>query len=136
LFHLNAGAAMIHPLFRLIASEPQMLASHVEAYSELVAEEVGAVTSQWKKRAALHAVSLVCGIVALVMVGVALMLWAVVPVENMRAPWMLLAAPAIPVVLAVWSHFAAKAPVAEHGFKTIREQLAADAAMLRSVSAS
>jgi hypothetical protein len=136
LFHLNDGAAMIHPLFRLIASEPQMLATHVEAYSELVAEEVGAVTSQWKKRAALHAVSGICALLALIMVGVALMLWAVIPVAEMRAPWMLFVAPAIPVVLAVWAHFAAKAPVAEHGFKTIREQLAADAAMLRSVSAS
>jgi hypothetical protein len=136
LFHPNAGAAMIHPLFRLIASEPQMLASHVEAYSELVAEEVGAVTSQWKKRAALHAMSLGCALLAVIMVGVALMLWAVVPIDDMNAPWALIVVPGIPVVLAVWSHFAAKAPVAEHGFKAIKEQLAADAAMLRSVSAS
>jgi hypothetical protein len=128
---------MIHPLFRLIASEPQMLADHVEAYSELVAEEVGAVTSQWKRRAALQALSL-CGIVvAAMLIGVALMLWAVVPVDSMTAPWMLIAAPAIPVVLALWAHWAARAPAAqEHGFKAIREQLAADAAMLRSVSAS
>ncbi len=128
---------MIHPLFRLIASEPQMLADHVEAYSELVAEEVGAVTSQWKRRAALHALSLLCIIVAAMLVGVALMLWAAIPLDNMNAPWALVAAPAIPVVLALWSHMAAKAPAAdEHGFKAIREQLAADAAMLRSVSAS
>jgi hypothetical protein len=128
---------MIHPLFRLIASEPQMLADHVEAYSELVAEEVGAVTSQWKRRVVLHALSLCCVIVAAVLVGVALMLWAVIPVDSMNAPWALMAAPAIPVVLALWSHFAAKAPTAEeHGFKAIREQLNADAAMLRSLSAS
>ena len=37
---------MIHPLFRLIASEPQMLADHVEAYSELVGEEVGNAITQ------------------------------------------------------------------------------------------
>jgi hypothetical protein len=118
-----SGAAMIHPLFRLIVSDPQLLADHVEAYSELIAEEVGAVTTHWKKRAALHAVSLACTVVTVVLAGVAVMLWAVVP------------APGIPFVLAVWAHFAAKAPETEHGFKAIREQLAADAAMLRSVTA-
>jgi hypothetical protein len=126
---------MIHPLFRLIASEPQMIADHVEAYSEMVAEEVGAVASQWKRRMALHALSLACIIIAAVLVGVSLMLWAVVPTENMNAPWALIATPAIPIVLALWSHMAASAPTADHGFKAIREQLAADVAMLRSVSA-
>jgi len=128
---------MIHPLFRLIASEPQMLADHVEAYSELVAEEVGAAAAQWKRRVALHTLSLCCMVVAIVLVGVALMLWAAIPVDGMNAPWALIVTPAIPLVLALWSRMAAKAPAAdEHGFKAIREQLAADAAMLRSVSAS
>jgi Na+/melibiose symporter-like transporter len=126
---------MIHPLFRLIVSDPQLLAEHVEAYSELVAEEVGAVTSQWTKRAVLHAISLVGALVATVLIGVAVMLWAAVPTDNMNAPWALIVVPGVPLVLAVWAHFAAKAPMAEHGFKAIREQLAADAAMLRSVTA-
>jgi len=127
---------VIHPLFRLIVSDPQLLAEHVEAYSELVAEEVGAVTAQWKKRAVLHAMSLACIFVTVVLAGVSVMLWAVVPVDNMNSPWALVVAPGIPLVLAVWANFAAKAPAAEHGFKAIREQLAADAAMLRSVTAS
>lgn len=127
---------MIHPLFRLIVSDPQLIADHVEAYSELVAEEVGAVATQWKKRAALQAMSLACIFVTIVFAGIAVMLWAVVPVQQMNVPWALLAAPCIPLVLAVWSHFAARAPVAEHGLSAIREQLAADAAMLRSVTAS
>lgn len=126
---------MIHPLFRLLVSEPQMLADHVEAYSELVAEEVGAVTTQWKKRAVLHAVSVASISLAAILVGVALLLWAAIPIDAMNAPWGLIAVPGVFIVLAVWAHFAARAPVAERGFKAIREQLAADAAMLRSVSA-
>lgn len=125
---------MIHPLFRLLVSEPQMLADHVEAYSELVSEEMGAVTAQWKRRAILHAVSLACAGVAVMLIGMGLMLWAAVPIENMNSPWALIIIPAIPLIMAVWAHFAAKAPASEHGFKTIREQLAADAAMLRSVT--
>jgi hypothetical protein len=126
---------MIHPLFRLIVSDPQLLADHVEAYSELVAEEVGAVTTQIKKRAMLHAVSLACVFVGVVLAGVAVMLWAVIPADNMNSPLALFIAPCVPIALGIWAHFAAKAPVAEHGFKTIREQLAADAAMLRGVTA-
>jgi hypothetical protein len=127
--------AMIHPLFRLLVSEPQMLADHVEAYSELVAEEVGAVTTQWKRRAVLHAASLGCMVIAVMLIGMGLMLWAAVPIEGMNHPWALVIIPAVPLIAGIWAHFAAKAPVAEHGFKTIREQLAADAAMLRSVTA-
>lgn len=127
---------MIHPLFRLLVSEPQLIADHVEAYSELVAEEVGAVTVQWKRRAMLHAVSLACLFVTVVLAGVAVMLWAVVPLERMNSPWALLIAPCIPLVLGLWARSSAKAPVGgEHGFSAIREQLSADAAMLRSVTA-
>ncbi len=126
---------MIHPLFRLIVSDPQLLADHVEAYSELVAQEVGAATAQWKKRAAMHAVSVACAFVTVLFAGVAVMLWAVVPVERMNSPWALVGVPAIPLVLAMWSTLAARAPQAGNGFAAIREQLAADAAMLRSVTA-
>jgi hypothetical protein len=127
---------MIHPLFRLLVSEPQLLAEHVEAYSELVSAEVGAVTTQLKRRAIMHGLSVGLLVVGIFFLGGALMLWAAIPTDQMNQPWVLWAVPAIPIVMAVWSHFAAKAPVAEHGTRTIREQLAADAAMLRSVSAS
>lgn len=127
---------MIHPVFRLLVSEPQLLAEHVEAYSELVAAEVGAVTTQWKRRALLHGLSAGLGLMGLLFAGVAIMLWAAVPIDSMNHPWALFAVPAIPLVMAVWAHFAARAPVAEHGTQTLREQFAADAAMLRSVGAS
>jgi hypothetical protein len=127
---------MIHPLFRLLVSEPQLLADHVEAYSELVAAEVGAVTTQLKRRAMLHGLSVVLLVLGTFFAGIAVMLWAVIPTDSMNHPLVLWATPVIPLVMAVWAHFAARAPVAEHGTQTIREQLAADAAMLRSVSAS
>jgi hypothetical protein len=127
---------MIHPLFRLLVSEPQLLAEHVEAYSDLVAAEVGAVTTQLKRRAMLHGLSVGLLVIGVFFGGIAIMLWAAVPAGTMNHPVVLWATPVIPLVMGIWAHFAAKAPVAEHGTQTIREQLAADAAMLRSVSAS
>lgn len=127
---------MIHPLFRLLVSEPQLLAEHVEAYSELVAAEIGAVTTQLKRRAILHGLSVGLLVIGVFFTGIAVMLWAAVPADTMNHPIVLWATPAIPLVMAVWAHFAARAPVAEHGTQSIREQLAADAAMLRSVSSA
>ena len=126
---------MIHPLFRLIVADPQLLADHVEAYSDLMAEELGATAKRWKKRAVMNLVFGVTAFLSVLFLGIAVMLWAVVPADTMNSPWTLVLVPAIPLVMAVWSFFAARAPSEESGFAAIREQLAADAAMLRSVTA-
>jgi hypothetical protein len=127
---------MIHPLIRLLISQPQMVADHVEAYAELVTEEVGGATQRLKRRLLLHAASLV-GIVLGVLFGaVALMLWASSPDDTMRAPWVLWAVPGVPLLAGIACHFAARKRDDEpHGMAVIREQLAADAEMLRSVGA-
>jgi hypothetical protein len=127
---------MIHPLFRLLVSQPELLAEHVEAYSELVAAEIGAVTASWKRRVLLHALSAMMALLGLLFGGTALMLWAAFPAGTINHPWALWAVPAIPLVMAAWAQLAARAPQPEHGARRIREQLAADAAMLRSVGAS
>ncbi|MFL6665104.1 MAG: hypothetical protein ACJ8G7_23275 [Rhizobacter sp.] len=127
---------MIHPLFRLLVSEPQMLADHVEAYAELVAEEAGAVANRIKRRLLMQAISVFAVIFAVFLAAIALMLWAVVPTESMRAPWMLIVVPGVPAILAIGCYFGAKKPAEDsRGMKAIREQMAADAEMLRSVGA-
>jgi uncharacterized membrane protein YqjE len=124
---------MIHPLFRLLVTQPQLLAEHVEAYGELVAAEIGAITSDWKRRALLLGLAAVLAVLALLFGGIALMLWATIPSDTINHPWALWAVPGIPLVMAVWAAFAARAPAAAQPARRIREQLAADAAMLRSV---
>jgi len=127
---------MIHPLFRLIASRPQMLADHVEAYSDLVAQEVDLLAAGWKQRALLAALAFVTVGVALILAGVAAMLWAVVPLEQIRAPWALLVVPAVPALVCIGCWLGLRQTVTAQGFKTVREQFAADVAMLREVSGS
>ena len=125
---------MIHPLFRLIASEPQMLADHVEAYSDLVSEEVANAAATWKRQALAATLVVVLAIVAAVLAGVAVMLWAVTPPEAIHAPWALIVAPLVPALAAAGCWLGAKSADKGQGFAAIRAQLAADAAMLRSVS--
>ena len=125
---------MIHPLFRLIASEPHMVVDHLAAYTDLVGEELAAALAQWKRQAIAAVVIGVCLLLAVLLTGVSLMLWAATPPPNLHAPWILWAVPAAPALLAVAAFFAARPRGGARGFDAVKAQFAADAAMLHSVS--
>lgn len=127
---------MIHPLFLLIATRPQLLADHAEAYAELVAAELGHVSVAWRRRALLYAVTLCSLAVGAVLAGVALMLWAVTPAPSMQAPWALIVAPLLPMVVAAGCLLAVRSGGDASGFDNIRQQMRADLAMLREASTS
>lgn len=125
----------MHPLLRLIATQPQLLLDHAEAYADLLAEEIFHVSSTLKMRTLLHAIALCSVVVAMVLAGVALMLWAVVPFAQMQAPWALVAAPLLPIVGALWCLVAARRQ-SNKGFTNLRKQIQADMGMLREVSST
>lgn len=125
---------MLRLLFRLITSQPQLLADHLEAYAELVGDEVGAAAVHLKRRVMLQILGVICAALAIVFAGMALMLWGALPTEGMRAPWLLILVPALPAVAALASFTAAKAGPPEGAFANVRRQFAADAAMLREAN--
>jgi len=73
--------------------------------------------------------------VALVLAGVAVMFWAVTPDARILAPWALFAAPGVPALIGVICLVASRRSP-EPGFVELKQQLAADLAMLREVNAS
>ena len=77
---------MIHPLLRLLTTEPHLLGDHVEAYADLVGEEVKKTSAAWGLRLALYAATLCLAGVGLVLTGVAVMLWAAVPAGDLHSP--------------------------------------------------
>jgi hypothetical protein len=128
-------ALLMHPLLRLMASRPQLLTDHAEAYVELAAVEIGQVSADWTRRVALHAAGL-CGLgVAAVLAGVAFMLWAALPASGMQAPWVLIVAPLLPFTVALGCLGWARARGPGAAFEVLRRQLRADLAMLREASA-
>lgn len=127
---------MLHPLLHLIATKPQLLADHAEAYADLLGEELGSASALWKRRALLVGVGLCCVGVSAVLAGVALMLWAVIPASDIQAPWALVVAPLLPAVVAVGCLVAARSQQAPGAFSNVRNQVKADVAMLREASAS
>jgi hypothetical protein len=126
---------VIHPLLRLIATQPQLLADHAEAYADLLGEEIGAATARWKRQAVLAAVGLCLLGVSAVLGGVALMFWAVMRPEDIQAPWALVVAPLLPLAIAIGCFVAAnRSSVPSSPFDNLRQQMRSDVAMLREVS--
>lgn len=126
----------IHPLLRLVATQPHLLGDHVEAYSELIGAEVQKTSKMWISRAVYYGAALFLIIMGLLFTGIALMLWAVVPGDSMNVPWLLVLVPLVPLAAGGFCVLRARSQTMESAFETIKQQLAADKAMLREVSAA
>lgn len=124
---------MIHPLFRLIARKPHLVAEHAQAYLALVGQQVGEVTQSFKQRAVLMAVAGVLLLIGVILLGVAFMLWGASGEGSMRAPWALFVGPLVPIVAGLGCFLAAKGKATVSPLDKVREQLSADIGMLREV---
>ena len=121
---------LFQPFVRLVATQPELLGDHAQAYAELLASELGSAGGRIKRQLLLAAVA-VCGIgVGAVLTGVALMLWAVVPVTPATASWALIVVPLPPFLLALGCLLAARRQNQERVFGNLRRQFAADLAMM------
>jgi CBS-domain-containing membrane protein len=126
---------MLHPVFRLAASQPQLLAEHAAGYAGLLAEEMTSSSAHFKRRITLQIVGLLGLMVAAILAGVAVLLWAALPASPLQQPWLLWFTPLLPAVLGAWALLAAKSNNAPPAFATLREQFAQDAALLRRTTA-
>ncbi|MDZ7919172.1 hypothetical protein [Rhodoferax sp.] len=128
---------MLHPLFHLIATQPQLLGDHAQAYGELLGSELTSQATQLKRRTLLGALGLCLMGVALVLAGVALMLWVTLaPAPTPGTLWVLVLVPGIPALMSVLCGWLLRAPgsFAEPAFGELRRQVQADVALLRSLS--
>jgi hypothetical protein len=122
---------MIHPVFRLAAAQPLLLAEHAAAYAGLLGEELSMGSARLKRRLALQLAGAACLVVAAMLLGVALLLWASLPGAGARAPWLFVLTPVLPAVLGLWALWQARDREAVEWFASLRRQLAEDAALLR-----
>lgn len=122
----------MHPLLTLLATRPQLLVDHAQAYASLFHEEFGQSFTAWRRWAMLHAVGLCCLSVAVVLGGVAVMLWAVTPPLMIHATWILWAMPLLPLIVAIICIWTASRQNPTDAFGSLGRQLGADMAMLRA----
>lgn len=125
---------MLHPIFRLVATQPQLLGQHAQAYGELVGTEISAQAGVWSRRVLLIALTLCLLGVTMVLAGVALMLWAT-SVPEPRSAWVLLVVPCVPAVGAIACYLLARQRGAADAdaFAELRRQMQADLALLREL---
>jgi len=125
---------MIHPLFRTLATRPELLAEHLGAYAQLVSVEASETTAQLRDHA-LWAVGAALGVaLGTGLAGTALLLLAVVPLADMPYPWLLAVVPAVPYVIAIFCVLRMRARPLDCSFELLREQVAQDTALLREAS--
>ena len=127
----------MYNLLHLVATKPQLLVDHAEAYAELVHAELGNATAVWKRRIALGAAGLALLAVGSALAGVALMLWAVTPAAQLHAAWVLLAVPVLPFLAAIACLIAARSRSnAADASGNVLKQVKADMQLIREASAS
>ncbi|MDM7943409.1 MAG: hypothetical protein QUV35_12340 [Hydrogenophaga sp.] len=122
---------MLHPVFRLAASQPQLLAEHAAGYAGLLAEEVASSGAHLKRRITFQVVGLLSLMVAFILGGVALLLWASLPAASLQQPWLMWVTPLAPAALGALALQMARNDGEAPAFANLREQFAQDAALLR-----
>lgn len=125
---------MFHPFIRLLATRPHLLAEHMGGYAHLLRVQAQDALVLARVRAVLVAGMGAGAIIGTALAGVAVMFLAVIPIADMPAPWLLAAAPAVPLVGAAvcWRLLKQQPPMMSTD--ALRAQLAADAALLREAS--
>jgi hypothetical protein len=120
--------SIVHPIFSVLVSRPELVMDHVAGYAALAQEEASSVGTEVVKRAVAWAA---CGVGALLFVlfaGIAIMLGAVHEFH-----WALLLVPAVPLALAGGAFMVARKRMPGRAFAELRAQFDADAQALRTL---
>lgn len=130
---------MMRPILQLMATEPELLTDHLQSYAELLGEEVGTFQGQFKRHWIMFAVLALLATVTLILGGVALMLWLITPhaqLQQLQVPWALWLVPLGMAVLCAAIAVIMKQEQRTPGFQVLRQQIAADLAMLKQATPS
>lgn len=123
--------AMVHPIFSVLITRPELVVDHVAGYAALVQEEASSAGSEMGKRAAAWGAVALGGLLFLIFTGVAVMLGATAGEFH----WALVIVPAVPLAVAAAGFAVARKPMAHRPFNELRAQLDADAQALRTIGA-
>jgi hypothetical protein len=121
---------MLHPIFSVLVSKPELVMEHVAGYASLMRDEASSVGLAVAKRAIAWGVTLFSALLFLILAGFAVMLGAV---QGFH--WTLVVVPGIALVLSVAGFMSARKPLPEKAFTELKAQLDADAQALRAIGA-
>jgi peptidoglycan/LPS O-acetylase OafA/YrhL len=122
---------MVHPVFSVLISRPDLVVDHVAGYAALVQEEASSAGAHFARRAIAWGVAVLGLVVFAVLAGVAVMLGAM----QGEFRWALVLAPGTALLIAVLAWGVARRPPPAKAFAEVRAQLDADAQALRAIRA-
>jgi peptidoglycan/LPS O-acetylase OafA/YrhL len=122
---------MVHPIFSVLITKPELVMEHVAGYAALVREEASTVGTEMAKRAIAWGVTLFALLVFLILAGVAAMLAAV----QEQFHWAFVVVPGIALAIAIVAFSIARQRLPEKAFTELKAQLDADAEALRAIGA-
>lgn len=122
---------MVHPIFSVLITRPELVMDHVAGYAALVQEEASTVGVQVAKRVIAWGVAVLGFVVFLILAGVAVMLGAM----QGGFHWVLVAAPGAALLLSIAAWSVARQRLPAKAFTELKAQLDADAQALRAVGA-
>jgi lysylphosphatidylglycerol synthetase-like protein (DUF2156 family) len=120
------------PVLALLANRPQLLLDHAQAYIALFQEELGLARASWQKQLFWQVVALCSLGTAVVLGGVALMLWAVTPMLQTHVAWVLFAVPLLPLAITALCMRLASQQNQRAAFANLMAQIDADLSMCRA----
>lgn len=123
---------MVHPIFSVLISRPELVMEHVAGYASLVQEEASSVGSEVVKRIIAWATAAFAFLVFLILAGVALMLGAL----HDEFHWILIVAPGVALAMSLIAWSIARRRLPAKAFTELKAQLDADAHALRAVGAA
>jgi hypothetical protein len=122
---------MVHPIFSVLVTRPELVMDHVAGYAALVQEEASTVGAQVARRAVAWGVAGLALFVFLVLAGVAVMMG----VMQGEFHWVLVLVPATALLVSLAAFIAARKPLPTKAFTELKAQIDADTQALRTVGA-
>ena len=122
---------MVHPIFSVLITRPELVMDHVAGYAALMQEEASTVGVAVARRAVAWGIAVLALVVFLVLSGVAVMLGAMLGEFH----WTLVVVPGVALLIAgiAWSMARQRLPA--KAFTELKAQLDADTQALRAVGA-
>ena len=120
--------SIVHPIFSVLVSKPDLVMEHVAGYAALVKEEATTAGADVTRRAMAWAACGLCALLFLLFTGIAVMLGTVAGFH-----WSLVVVPLVPLVGAAVAFTMARKRTPGQAFAELRAQLEADAQALRTL---
>jgi peptidoglycan/LPS O-acetylase OafA/YrhL len=122
---------MIHPIFSVLITRPELVVDHLSGYAALVQEEASTAGGQVARLAAAWGAVAIGALLFLIFAGVAVMVGATVGEFH----WTLVVVPALPLALAVAGFMMTRKASPAKPITELRSQLDADVQTLRTIGA-